>query len=52
MTKVFKLVEKSHFGVIFDHFLFLPKPDFSVKIPQTVLEGALIPCQISQKTNV
>ena len=39
---------------IFGSFLtifwsFLPKPDFSVKTPQTIPQGALIPCQISQK---
>ena len=39
-------------GDNFDQFWsFLPKPDFSVKIPQTIPQGALIPCQISQKTN-
>ena len=31
---------------------FLSKPNFSVKIPQTIPQGTLIPCQISQKTNV
>ena len=31
---------------------FLPKLDFSVKIPQTIPQGALIPSQISQKNNL
>ena len=53
MTKFLKIAEKSHFGAIFDHFWsFLPKPNFPVKIPQTIPQGALIPFQISQKTNV
>ena len=49
MTRFWKIP----FWVIFDHFWsFSLKSDFSVKIPQTIPQGALLLCQISQKTNV
>ena len=53
MTKFFKIVEKNPFWVILDHFVVIfVQTRFSVKIPKTIPQGALILCQISQKTNV
>ena len=53
-VKINDKIFKNNWKISFlGHFWsFLPKPDFSVKIPQAIPQGALIPCQTSQKTNV